>query len=241
MNMKDQETGFVFIHGAGLRGWIWDQTMKGLQYPSLAVEYPGRKEPNASLDKVTLSGYTDYILSQIDSFGPQQYILVAHSIGGILGARIAGLRKNKVIGFVAMSAIISDMNESFISNLPLLQRMFLPILLQAAGTRPPDNVIRKTLCYDVSDPLTQKVIDTFTPESVNLYTEKAKESLNLPHPVYVLLEKDRNLTTATQMAMAKKMRSDEIIRVSSGHLPMLTSPDKISHILNTYADKHLHA
>ena len=39
---KNSDIGFVFFHGAGLGSWIWEDVISRLDYPCLALDYPGR-------------------------------------------------------------------------------------------------------------------------------------------------------------------------------------------------------
>src|SRR5687767_1949937 len=98
--MKDKP-GILFLPGAGLSSRIWDKMSPLLHYPFLAADYPGRK-PNESTKDLSVQDYCDHVLKQVSAWGQQDIIIVAHSIGGVPGLRIAKQLGDRVAGFAAL-------------------------------------------------------------------------------------------------------------------------------------------
>ena len=230
------DIGFVFLHGAGLGAWIWDDLIQKLEYPFFTIDLPGRgKHANVATKGLSLDNYVKSALSDIDQFNPDKLIIVAHSISGIIGLEIADALQKRVFGFIAISASIPAANGSFVSSLPFLAGVFLRLILTLAGTRPPVSAIRSGLCNDLNEKRSLEVINRFIPESKELYLDKLKAQ-NVPvNSMYVHLKKDKTLSEAMQKRMIANLRAKKIIDLDSGHLPMLGKPDELAHALNTFA------
>ncbi len=99
--------GFVFIHGAGLGSWIWNDLVKSLEYPFLSIDLPARgKNKNMATKELSLENYVQSVVSDIDQFSTEKLIIAAHSISGVIGLEISQLLQNRIGGFVAISASI---------------------------------------------------------------------------------------------------------------------------------------
>jgi pimeloyl-ACP methyl ester carboxylesterase len=233
---KKSDLGFVFLHGAGLGAWIWDDLTQKLEYPFLAIDLPGRgKHINVATKGLSLDNYVESTLSDIDQFSPDKLIIVAHSISGIIGLEIANARQQRVCGFIAISAFIPIANNSFVSSLPFFTGVFLGLMLALAGTRPPVSAIRGGLCNDLNEKQSLEVINHFVPESKELYTDKLKAE-NVPvNSMYVHLKKDKTLSEVMQKRMIANLHTKQIVEIDSGHLPMLGKPDALAQVLNTFA------
>ncbi|MCP4344493.1 MAG: alpha/beta hydrolase [Desulfobacterales bacterium] len=228
--------GFVFLHGAGLGAWIWDDLIKKIKYPSLPVDLPGRgKHISIATKGLSLENYVQSVLSDIDQFGPKKLIIVAHSISGIIGLEIVRLLQNRICGFIAVSASVPSANNSYISSLPLFMSIFLRIMITLAGTRPPVSAIRSGLCEDLNEEQTLEIVNRFVPESKKLYTDKLKSQSVPANSMYIRLKKDKALNESIQNRMIANLNEKQIADIDSGHLPMFSKPDELAQILNTFA------
>ncbi len=237
-NTQQDDIGFVFIHGAGLGAWIWDDVVSKLKYQYLAIDFPGRgKHSSIENRNYSLKSYVDLVLSDVDQFRPKKLIIVTHSIGGIVGLEVNRLRANRVIGFIAISASIPLKNKSFISSMPLLNGLIMRLMMNIAGTRPPDSVLRNGLCNDLDEEQTKCVITRFTPESKYLYTETVKENQLPANTLYVYLSGDKGFSVSLQKQMINNLHGVQVVSIDSGHLPMLSKPKELAEILNQFAQK----
>lgn len=85
----NEEIGFVFIHGAGLEGRIWSNVAEGLGQPSLLLDFPLRKGPVDSRSDLALEDYVSHMEHQVNQWGIQRFVIVAHSLGGVLALKLA--------------------------------------------------------------------------------------------------------------------------------------------------------
>jgi surfactin synthase thioesterase subunit len=81
--------GIVFIHGAGLNGSIWDELIKEIDIPTLAIDFPNRKTDRNSNNKLTFNDYANITTDQIKNWKKDSFIIVAHSIGACVGLKVA--------------------------------------------------------------------------------------------------------------------------------------------------------
>lgn len=226
-----ENNGFLLIHGAGLGGFIWDEVKSYIRYPVLSIDFPNRNLDFRSNQKLRFDDYIDSIVRKVEKWDVQKFIIVAHSIGGCIGMRVAEFFRNRVMGFVAVGAAIPTKGNSFISCLPFPQRIILPVVLNVAGTRPLEKTIEKGLCNDLNDEQKGKVIRNFTPESKSLYLEKCKAGIPNTKRLYVVTCYDNEFSLSMQHKMAENLNAHRKVAVQSGHLPMMSKPAELCKIL----------
>lgn len=138
MNPKNtsSEIAIIYLSGAGLSPSIWDDVRSSVTTQGYALTY----DRNAVK---TLKDATQNILGQIQNINASKYVVLAHSLGGVLGLEVAKSLKEKLVGFVGVSATIPGPGESFVNVQPFPQNVLLPVLLKIVGTKPPVSAIRK--------------------------------------------------------------------------------------------------
>lgn len=230
----DNKLGIVFIHGAGLNSSIWNETIQEINIPSLAIDFSKIKTDGKAVDILTFDNYVDGTIQQIKEWKKDHFIIVAHSIGACVGLKIAGHFKNELKGFVAVGAVISKNGNSFISTLPFPQRLLMPVILRVFGTKPPRKSIESELCNDLTAEQTLKIVNEFTPESKALYTTKIYFDLPDTKRLYIKLKNDKSMPVSFQDQMAENLKSDKVIILDSGHLPMMSKPKQLASILSEF-------
>ncbi|XEC95114.1 alpha/beta fold hydrolase [Paenibacillus tarimensis] len=230
-----EETGFVFIHGAGLKGKIWSKVAERLDQPCLLVEYPLVKDSVESEQELSLAEYVTHMKRQVDEWGVRRFIIVAHSLGGVLALRLASGLGDRLAGFVAVSAAIPKNGGSFLSVLPLPKRILMKAILSKMGTKPPASAIRAGLCNDLSPEHAEEVVQGFKPESIRVYTDRTEVSVPDVPRLYITLEDDKEFTPSFQKKMISNLSPQSVRSLKTGHLPMLSEPDGLSHILQEFS------
>lgn len=222
--------GLVLIAGAGLGTWVWHDITTALTTPSLAISFP-ESEAKKSM---SLDDYTKIALEQIKAWHDvDRYVIVGHSIGGIVAMQLAHLLKDQVVGLIAIGAVIPKNGGSFFSALPFPQNLVIPLITRLAGTRPPDSAIKKSYCNDLSDAQTTEVVRRFQPESFALYGDKLLAAIPDVPRLYIKLLRDQNLKPSSQSSMAAHLKADTVT-IETGHVPMLGKPVELAHILDDF-------
>ncbi|MGO4546108.1 alpha/beta fold hydrolase [Paenibacillus sp. 2TAB23] len=229
-----QEVGFIFIHGAGLNSGIWSKTVESLGYPYLLVDYPNRSSRHEAGNKLTLADYTAYMHEQIKQWGIKRFIIVAHSLGGVLALRLAEEFKERIAGFIAIGAIIPSKGNSFLSTLPMPNRILMGALLRMFGTKPPRSAIRAGICHDLTEEQATELIDGFIPESLRVYLDRSDAVVPSVKKLYVKLSNDRELSPALQNKMIANLDPHAVLSMNTGHLPMLGNPARLRELLQSF-------
>ncbi len=204
-------TQLVFLSGAGLPEWTWDEVRQILPVDSLVVEYPK--------GTASLRTYAESALTQ----SPQRFTLVAHSAGGVVGSEMCALAPDRVEGFVGVSACLPPAGRSFVQAMPMPQRAILGLVLRLLGTRPPDKQIREGLCAGVSDDIAARVVADFAPESRALFTDAVSARSFPARSAYLVTEDDREFPAPLQSRFAAQL-GGQVETMPTAHLPMLEDP-----------------
>lgn len=219
--------GIVFINGAGLNSSIWNDIKDNFHVPVLTIDL-------ANKTKLTFDDYVNKVATEIENWKNDNFIIVAHSIGALVGLKVAERFNEKLKGFVAIGSFIPKKGQSFASSLPFPQKIVLPILLSLLGTKPPKKSIATELCNDLPPDTTLKIVNNFTPEAKALYTTKINFDLPDTKRLYIKLTNDKTITTDVQDEMIKRLNATDIKTIHSGHLPMLSKPDELTSILKEF-------
>ncbi|MEC0369350.1 alpha/beta fold hydrolase [Paenibacillus chibensis] len=239
-SQAQEQTGFVFIHGAGLDSTIWKRVAIQLEAPCLLIDFPHRQEKSASRKQLSLEDYTEHLSAQINGWEVKRFFLVAHSIGGVPALRIASKHKAQLAGFVAVGAVIPAEGESFMSVFPPARRILMGMMMRVFGTRPPEAVIRQGLCSDLPPEQCDDIVRRFTPESLRLYSEPVAARIPSELPsMYVKLQQDKEVSPTLQDRMIRNLRADHTALLDSGHLPMLSRPDELRTVLHEFMNSNL--
>lgn len=229
--------GVIFIHGAGLGSWIWQDVAKQLKnVQSLAVDFPKRGEPSETRKDMPMEEYIEAVMSQVETLQADKYIVVGHSLGGVIALEVASRLGEQVVGFVGIAASIPKPGKSFLATLPFPNKYIMSLILRLAGTKPPESAIRQSLCSGLDEKQTDKIVKTFAPESLSIYTSPVEYQLSNIPTLYIRTTADKEFTEAMQTTMAQNLPKVKITSIASGHMPMLSHAKEIASLLNAYQD-----
>ncbi len=230
MNSK---IGIIFIHGAGLGGWIWDNVVKNISVPYACADYTALER---STNKATLAEYVAVVNKQVEALNVQRVIVVAHSVGGVVGNELSGVLGEKLAAYIGVSAAIPKPGGNFVSTLPFPQKLIMPIILKLAGTKPPESAIRSGLGDGLTASQTDAIVAKFQQESVHLYTDKTSPGPmpNVP-ALYIRTTSDKEFPLSVQNESAARLVGAKVYDVNSGHMPMLSNADIVAAQINGVA------
>ena len=235
-NSHSDTVEVILIHGAGLGSWVWNDVMPHLNIALLAVDFPGRGKDTLSAKSFRLSDYCDHLLEPIREWDKTHLILVAHSIGGVVALKLAGLIKERIVGFIGISAAIPKDGGSFMSTVPFPRRMVMSLLLRIAGTKPPDSIIVKSLGHDLSDTQRGLVVSQFVPEGSRLYFDKCNSPIPGVTSWYIRTAQDQEIPLKIQDNMAENLEALDVRTLESGYLPMLSCPRQLAASINQFVE-----
>lgn len=214
----------LFLSGAGLPAWIWDDVRAALPGESRVVPRAGG---TASL--------TDHASAALDAAsGWDRFHVVAHSVGGVVASALLHAAPQRVAGLVAVTACVAAPGESFARALPFPQRHVLALMVRLLGTRPPEKVLRAGLCTGLDAEVADRVVADFSPESKRLYLDPVPAAAFPASSAYVLTTGDAELPPALQERYAARL-GGAVVRMDTGHLPMLEQPARLAAVVTAQA------
>ncbi|WP_169088899.1 alpha/beta fold hydrolase [Paenibacillus sp. PL91] len=229
-----QKIGFVFVNGAGMKGEVWSKVADGMSQPSLLVDFPLREGTVEARKELALADYVSHLRKQVNEWGVRRFIIVAHSLGGVLALRLAYEFSDRLAGFVAVGAAIPSKGGSFLSVLPFPKRMLLSAILPKMGTKPPESAIRSGLCNDLTPAQTAEIVSGFIPESLRVYTDRVDAPIPDVPKLYVKLSLDKEFGLSLQNKMVSALSPQFVQSLETGHLPMLSDPDGLRRLLQDF-------
>lgn len=96
------EIGLVFVHGAGLGGWIWEAMAPELDFPHLFTEFPRRDAAASSTEGLGLNDYARHVRDQVDELPVDRLAIVARSLGGVVALKLAEALSDRLAGFAGV-------------------------------------------------------------------------------------------------------------------------------------------
>jgi pimeloyl-ACP methyl ester carboxylesterase len=224
----------ILLHGAGLGRWIWDSVIPELTAPAQAVDLPGRGD-GTKPGNVTLKQCIDLVRDKARALTTRS-ILVGHSISGEVALGVAAAHPEKVAAVVLVGGVAPESGKSFMSLMPLPQRLFLHVLLKRArgGIKLPESLARKQYCNDLDESTTNMVLSRLTPEAPRLYLDKLEWSAldeTIPR-FYIKLLDDKSVPPKQQDKIIRRIRATREESLKTGHLPMLARPRELAAALN---------
>lgn len=224
-DMTDPRHPILFLSGAGLAPWIWDEVRDQLTADSgVAQRPPGHSD-------ASLLAYAE---AALEAAPPGDFAVVAHSSGGVVGAEVARLAPSRVTAFLAISAVIPAAGGSFVSAMPAPNRWVLATATRLAGTRPPAKAIRRGLGDGLGDEVTERIVTEFEPESVGLYLDRTGDHVWAGRRGFLLTTQDKELSPGLQRRFARQLGADWVEEVATGHLPMLQDPKATADAIDRF-------
>ncbi|WP_114559359.1 alpha/beta fold hydrolase [Desertihabitans aurantiacus] len=223
MSSDLSSTPILFLGGAGLPAWIWDEVRADLPAESVVATYP--KRADTRLDDCVSS-----VLVQAPE-GP--FTVVAHSLGGVVATQLAATAPERVAGLLGVSASFPAVGASFLGA-SALQRVVLGAVMRVAGTRPPERAIRSVLCAGLGENDIQRIVSEFEPESPRLYRDRMSRRAFPGWTGYVVTTADPMFRATTQHRHAAELGPGFRRELPTGHLPMLQDPSALVSIIQEF-------
>jgi pimeloyl-ACP methyl ester carboxylesterase len=112
----------VLVHGGGLAADSWELTVDEIhrQEPDLTVvplDMPGRRNKPGDLRRLTIAGYVDSLVGDIESAGMEDIVIVGHSMGGMmLPGVVTKLRAARVHEMIFAAAFLPPEGASIVDS-----------------------------------------------------------------------------------------------------------------------------
>ena len=210
----------LFLSGAGLPAWVWDDVRRRLPVDSRVADRPRGRAGLAQCAEAARATAADW----------PAYGVVAHSIGAVVAATLVSQDPDGVRAVVAVCGIVPRPNASFVASLPVPQRWVMGAVIRVVGTRPPDSMIRSGLCHGLDDATADRVVADFTPEARRLYLDPAPPCRWPTEVSYVATTRDPEFPLDLQQRYAAELGATPTT-LDTGHLPMLADPAALAALI----------
>lgn len=201
-----------------------DEVCAKLPTTNIAVDYAKTHQ--------SLADYVDQVVREVTTSGARRVVLVGHSASGAVEVEVARQLGDKLVGLVAVSAVIPLPGKSFLASLPAPQRFIMPVLLRLFGTNAPESTIRSST-KDVEKSTQDRIVTEFRTESKGLFfdTTTATPLPSVPS-LYIVTTRDNEYSANFQQKQVGNLPNVNIEHIASGHMPMLTHTDELAgHLL----------
>lgn len=215
----------LFISGAGLDPWVWDDVRSELPVESAVAPRPGAGASAA---------LTDYAEAALAGAPPGRFALVAHSAGGVVASQVLRLAPERVTAFLGLSAAVPRPGRSFVGSMPLPNRWVLGTALRLAGTRPPESAIRRGLGAGLDEDMIGRIVAGFTPESRGFYLDASRGHGWAGPTGYVTTKQDRDFPASLQHRFAERLGASWRDELPAGHLSMVQCPAQVTDAIHRF-------
>jgi pimeloyl-ACP methyl ester carboxylesterase len=238
-------TDFVFMHGGGQGGWVWDETIAALQAQSggtvccLALDGPGcGAKRGRDTGEMAYAEMIAELVDDVVASGLRDIVLVGHSMAGMTTPEMAALRPDlfRRLIFVTASAPLPGKTNLDQMGLGLHgqyeHQVGWPI---DPVTHTMEERFRVMFCSDMApaqaDAFLAKLGDDMWPAICYSHEDWQRDHLVQVPSSYVLCLKDMSLPLAWQERFAERLHADRLIRIDAGHQVMNTRPQALAEVL----------
>ena len=239
----------ILVHG-WLGSWrYWLPTMKVLaeKYRTYGIDLWGFGDSDKSdADRYTIADYADLIYEFMQKIGIERATYVGHSMGGLIGTRLALQHPEKISKLIVVGSPIVGRSVSFYLRLlgqPRLARMVWgPRFVQHMGHR--------FLAYwlagkwhhwyqeivDDTAKVTHEAACLAMRDMVN--TDLSPELPRLPMPLLAFYGKKDNVVDPKQANLYRHLPNARLVEFNQAkHFPMLDEPERFYNVLLKFMDE----
>jgi pimeloyl-ACP methyl ester carboxylesterase len=142
------EPALVFIHGWCCDRGYWNAQVSefSLRHQVVSIDLAGHGESGMDREEWTVAAFGQDVAAVVEQLGPDQAILIGHSMGGPVAAEAAGLLSGRVIGIIGVDNF-NDVEQKLTDE--ELNAFFAPI--QADFREGTANFIRQYMFTPATD------------------------------------------------------------------------------------------
>ena len=229
---------FLLIHGGSHGAWCWDGVVRELERLGCTghtLDLPGSGDDAAPRVKVTFKDYISKVNGYIRRKNLQDFVLVGHSLAGILLPEITAANRDRVREVVFIAAFVLDKGERAID---LVAAERIPDYHRLADSSPEHSLM---LSYPVAlqrffNDLTKVDADAayarLTPQPFAPYLTPAEYGARSISAIsrYIVCRNDQNLPIEQCRGLAEKL-GGTIQEIEAGHDVMLSMPLALASLL----------
>lgn len=229
---------FLLIHGGSHGAWCWEGVIRELDRIGCkghAPDLPGGGDDSTPRASVTFNSYVSAVNAFIKSEDLQDFVLVGHSLAGIILPDIVAVNRRMVREVVLIAAFVFDQGERAID---LIAPGRIPEYYRLAEASPersvtlPYYIARQRFFSDLSDAAARTAYAKLTPQPLAPYLEPAQHGAHSISSIsrYIICRNDQNLPFDLCRRFAEKL-GGTIEEIDAGHDVMLSKPTELATLL----------
>jgi pimeloyl-ACP methyl ester carboxylesterase len=244
---KSCPADYVFLHGGGQGGWVWDETIAALRQQTqdkfgraFVLDVPGCGSKRGK-DTATLSidGVATELLADISKQDLRNIILVGHSQAGTVLPRLAAKGPELFRKLVYVSAIAPSPGKNILQQMGTGPRGSNPE--EVGWPFDPETIDaskRSALmfCNDMDEAATAAFLaklgyDNWPAQTMAAADWRYDHLESIPS-TYVICLRDGILPVQWQETFAARVKAKRQIRIDAGHQVMNTRPHTLAEVLH---------
>ena len=219
--------GVVLVHGSNLSAACWDSVVERLAVPAVAVDLPGRGSRPADILTVTLDDCVKAVADAVEQAGMGRFVLVGHSLGGVVITEAALWFAARVAGLVYVAALVPAPGASAAG---VVFGEDLPPGEPRVATKERAKIF---FANDMTDEQWAVVWGQFVPESPHLWNARLSGYPDGVPVTYVSMTDDVGVPPELARQMIANLGGAVEHRViSAGHIVMATRPEELANAIN---------
>jgi pimeloyl-ACP methyl ester carboxylesterase len=239
---------FVLVHGSFHGAWCWERLIRLLEargHRAVAPNLPASGDDPAPAENADLDSYATRIASVIDGL-PGRVVLVGHSMGGIVSARVSELRAHRLAATLYINGLLLRAGESLVSFLDAHGHLGVEDLVLKNMQVSPDGTTATfpseaapEVFYNSCDPAdAAAAVVRLRPQRMKVYgdpLELTEERYGSVRRFYVEGLSDNAVSLAYQRAMTMRTPCERVFTLEGDHSPFLYATDRLADILDEVA------
>ena len=235
----------VLVHGAQHAGYCWEPTVDEIRRRApevtvLAVDLPGRRSKPGDLCTAAIDDWADSLVSDIDSAGLGEVVIVAHSMAGLtVPVAVAKLGASRVREMVLAAAFVPPKGSAFVDTFPGLLGVYARRGSRRAVKRGIVGTLPKawaayTFCNGMTREQRNFNLGRLYGESPSVVLETVDRT-GMPDDVprtWILTLRDRTISPKAQRKCIAALGGVQtLIEMDTCHNLMISEPGRLAEIL----------
>ncbi|WP_192583548.1 alpha/beta fold hydrolase [Streptomyces albicerus] len=226
----------VLVHGGWFTGACWQPVLPHLS-AAVTPDLPGRASRPAELATLTVKDLARAVADDIEVAGPDEVVLVGHSLAGVVIPEVARLLPHRIRRLVFLSATVPREGTSALDGFPPLIRTAMRGRLRAGvSPRPARALARWSYCRDLPPRTAAHVLSHLVDDAAGTLLEPVTRA-GLPDipRTYIRLLRDRALRLPAQQRQTTHLGGADVTDLDCGHLAMYEQPARLAALLDSAA------
>ena len=231
----------VLVHGGGLAADSWELTVDEIhqlapELTVLALDMPGRRNKPGDLTEMTTADYVDSLVSDIESAGVEDIVIVGHSMGGMtLPGVVTKLGAARVREMIFTAAFLPPEGTSIVESSPWVIRTIARRRAKKNVPTPtPKWYARFVFLNGVPSHGRRFMAGKLYAESLLMLIERVSRR-GMPDDIprtWILTRRDRALAPKVQRKYIEALGGvQKVIEIDTCHCLMVSEPERLAEIL----------